>query len=675
MNNIFKRTLASTLVVASIASLTGCSTSIFKDDVASYPLVPALTESEVVDYYARAMSFDSVVTKNIDVAKTTYETKEVTNSDKISKLKGLLGKTEQLLNKMTYTYTAENALILPEETFHYIKSYLNDRAVSNGSIESINEALGYYFIDVKYDIKSRTVGSFTSLTPMLGLNGAFIHSAYYGTDSADSTYLNQAVDKLNTYYAANNITDKRANFDVASGTFTTSKNVGTTTPVDFSDSTAVDNGTGEDGAADGTAPVANTAISNSMSNLDNRAPTIDVEEFNRVVGSSLKQTAYMPDLSKVYNVPSPEGTFSGIGAYPCGGGGLTKFGFTRDQLQGTVTFRFVYKDDLDNPGTIKGVNVYPVFSEVTTGFSASSDNIVPDFLITEFEKLIERADRAVANCDMSALMSGKIYDDMGMAVLRGYENDYVNLLRQISTLRRVISRDMTDSAYLLEVESQRQEGPKGADVYGTYRDKSYVVVEQFGKEFVITDWITMTRQMQTEPDINPDSAVAKRLIALNLAGEVGSETKEAVTNMLSELYTASSYRVLNGPKKLETSNGTKTIDRGMYDCFNSDPSMLSSSKKEELNSRLRSMLVKYGTGVNANLSGTVTEWIGGADRQVEFTTEEVIRYQGRDDGIHMTCYYLVSSMNDIWVIDDIQIITSEEVSGQNLQDIVSRISG
>lgn len=703
MNNS-KRIISCVLAITTIASLSGCSTSVFKDDVASYQLVPQLTANEVIDYYSKAMSFDSIITKNIDVDKTTYETKEVTDQTKLNQLKSALSKTESVLKQMQYQYTDENNEAVNEETFHYIKAYLNDRKLSNGTIQQINQALGYYFIDVQYDIGARTAGTFTNQASMVGLNGAFIHSEYYNTDSVDNAYMTQAQTKLNAYYADNNILNKKATFNKATGIFSTDPN--TSGSLDFTDSTAVDNQPIDEPTDEDTAPVQKVdeqgnpvvdedgnpvyeepvaeqpseeptpdSVSATSSVLNSRSPHIDVSEFNTVVGSSTKQTAYMPELTKVYNIPAPEGTFSGIGIYPSGIGGLTKFGFNRGQLAGTVTLRFVYKDDLTNPNKLLNINIYPVFSEITTGFSANNDNIIPEFLMTEFEKLLERADRAIANCDLSALMSGNIYSDMGVAILRGYEDQHVNVLRQISTIRRVLSRDINNSSYLLEVESQRQEGPKGADVYGTYRDKSYVVVEQHGQSFVITDWLTMTRQMQTEPDINPDSAVSKRLVALNLAGEVSEESKKEVTGLLGDLYKASTYRVLNGPKDIETSNGTETIQRGMYDCFDPDPEMLSSTRKEDINSKLRGMLVKHGTSTSAQHYGIVTEWIGGADNQVEFTTEEIITYQGRNDGIYMTCYYLVSKMQDTWVIDDLQIISSEEHSGQNLQSDIDRIKG
>lgn len=662
-----RRIIAAILILTNIGTLTGCSTTMFREDATKYQLVPAITESEVIEYYAEAMSFDSIISKNLDVDKTNFETKDVSDANLLSKLKSLYGETEKLLSQMEYDGSSD---ALTEENFHYIKSYLNDKKLGNGNIVSVKQAMGYYFVDVEYTLSARTPGSFKTEASLVGLNGALVHSDYYNTDSVDTAFMQQAVTKLNNYYEENKIVDKKASFNTGSMVFSTAPSADGS-GIDFTDTTIED---GDEASGNTQSNSSTQAQSSSSTDMSQRSPNIDISEFNTVVGGSTKNSAYMPALSFVYNIPSSEGDISGIGIWPSGIGGLKKFGFNREQLAGTLTLRFVYKDDIDNLGNIINTNIYPVFSEITTGFSATNDNVIPEFLMTEFEKLIERADRAITNNDLPALMSGEIFSDMGAAILRGYESQYVNMSRQISTVRRVISRNIEDNSYIIEVESQRQEGPKGADVYGTYRDKSYVVIEQVGQNFVITDWITMVRQMQTEPDINPDSAVQKRLVALNLAGEVPDEAKSEIETLLSSLYKASSARVLNGPKEVTDSSGnTVKLELGMYDCFNSDPEMLSSSKKEQINSRLRGLLVKHGTDTSAQMNGTVIEWIGGADKQAEFMTEELITYTGRDDGVYMTCYYLVSKMNDTWVIDDLQVVSSEDYSGQELEAVKSRL--
>jgi hypothetical protein len=111
----------------------------------------------------------------------------------------------------------------------------------------------------------------------------------------------------------------------------------------------------------------------------------------------------------------------------------------------------------------------------------------------------------------------------------------------------------------------------------------------------------------------------------------------------------------------------------MYDCFDSDTTMLSSDEYEYMNSLLRNKLIKYGTSTPATMTGTVTSWIGGYDNQAEFMTEELITYSGTNTGYYAQVYYLVSKMNDVWVIDERTVIDDREVTGSDLDSIKSRL--
>lgn len=691
---MYKRFIAGLLAVASAASLSGCST-MMGEDPTTIPLEPELTTDEVKEYYKESLSFDAVVTKNLDVDTTNYELHDVTDQAKMDQLEAIISRTIGLLGQMSYTYNMENDLALDEETYHYIKAYLNDRTLSNANVVSVSQALGHYFIDVEFDVSPANIGTFTNAASLLGLNGAFVHSNYENTDKIDTAYMLQAVQKLNEYYSENGILNQRASFNESTSLFSTDPTATTVQP-DFTTSTAEDTSTatttggteategteGAEGAegAEGTEGTKATtdrvdAVAATSSVISIRHPNVDLKTFNTVVGSSTRTAAYFPSLELVYNVPAQSGQISGIGILPCGTGGLTNFGFNRSTMTGKMTLRFVYKDDVEDPDIIENINVYPVFSEITTGISNTNSEVTADFVNEQLSIAIQEADRAMMNVDLTALMTGEVFADMGAAVLRGYENSHVNVLRQMSTIRRVITRDLASRSYLVEVETLRQEGPKGADVYGTYRDMSYVVIQQQGQDFTITDWIVMTRRMQIEPEINPDSAIVKRLVALSLAGEVSSEAKEGVQQVLDNLYTASTYRILTGPSEVQTADGTRTIEFGMYDCFNRDPQMLSQSDFDSMNSELRGLLVKNGVNVGATMDGLVTEWIGGAENQVELMTEEVITYQGRDDGVYMITYYLLSNMEDKWVIDERQVIEQQDVSGESLSTIVNRIRG
>ena len=69
------------LAASTIISTTGCS-SVVSDDVTKYPLVDPLTTQEVIDYYANAMKYDSVVSRLNTVHETTYELKEIDGDTK-----------------------------------------------------------------------------------------------------------------------------------------------------------------------------------------------------------------------------------------------------------------------------------------------------------------------------------------------------------------------------------------------------------------------------------------------------------------------------------------------------------------------------------------------------------------------------------------------------------------
>lgn len=670
MNN---RKIAMIIACLALAStFTGCK-STFGKSAKEVQLSPQLTESELVDYYAKALSFDTIVSKNLDVDKITYETVDV-GEEQSAILTQLVEQIEVELGKMTYTYNEELSKTLSETTFHYIKALLNDKKIENSKISAISQALGYYFVDVEYEVSSRSIGSIKPSATLLGLNGSFTQD-YLGNDSVNTTYINIAVNNLSKYYSTNKL-NKSISFNPSDSSLSMG---GVDIPALKVSNTTIENkeevqkeevDTGVSTPGDDKKEEKPVATQSK-----DRAPKIDTREFNKLAGSSTSDSAYMPRLDLVYTAPGSEGKIGGIGIYPSGDGGLRKFGYDRTQTTGTMTLRYVFKSDVEDRNTIYGINIYPVMYELQSGFSANTDTItVPDFLMQEFEKLLDRSDRAIANTDLSALMSGRIYSDSGVGILAGYTSKYTNLLRNISTIRRIISRDMENNSYLIEVETVRQEGAKGADSYGTYRDKSYVTIEQIGEEFIITDSVTMLRQMTTEPDIDPDSSNTKRLIALNLAGEVPEGSKKEIEGLLDEWYKAGTARILTGPQEVKINGEKLELARGMYDVFNQDASMLPSDELEYLNSKFRQLLVKHGVNVESTYNGIITEWIGGNENQAEFMTEEIIDYGKKYAARYLQTYYLVSNHNGKWVIDDIKIVESVDKSSDELSQIIERIA-
>lgn len=771
--NNLRKVLAIALVLTTLGS-TGCAQKFTSESVQAYPLGSFLSQQEVIDYYAKSLEYDAVVSKNVTVHRTDYELKDI-DAGKADELKLLVSEIEEVLSKNEHKIGLNETSVISEELYNYIKASIDGYSLSNGNVIDIKGALGYYFVDVKYDITAQGTGAFKENVDMLGLDGVWVTKSN-GDYEVDEAYLTTAMVRLNEYFLDNEI-DIEAVIDLEKGTISfvrlaegTNKdkkeekeeegyyagqegagqmdtptgvidrpttgdtdeqntankpndstaqagnenaaqagnenanaeqnntpvngdatatnpatpanpvnpnegNTGATTNPDVDTDNGEDNTPNEDTDVpeinDGTESKGDIVLSNSVV-APERKVQLDIEFINNIIGTSLNQSSFLPELELVYDKPN-----SGMGGfciYPEGINGLRIFGYNREELAGTLTMRYVFKDSIDGIHSIECTNIYVHEQEITTGFNVASQNvIIPEFLTSQLEQLIERADRLQVNSDIPGMMNGDVYEDKGYAVLMAYKDSCANTVKYMSTIRQVIARDTANNAYLLEVETTLMDGAKSVDIYGTFTDRSYVVVQQLGDKFVISDSVKISRTTEIEPDINPDSTITKRLIALNLSGSISDENKTAIKTLMSDLYTAGTNRILNGPKEITVSGQTVTIEKGMYDCFNSDVTMVSSEDNEYMNSTLRNKLTKMGTNVSAVYSGTVTEWIGGYKNQAEFTTEELITYAGMNEGHYMQVYYLVSKMNDVWVIDERTIIDEYKVTGTDLDNIKARV--
>lgn len=752
-----KRHLTKAVALLSVASLslTGCN-SFISEDVASYPLAATMTSAELVDYYAKALEYDSVVSRNVNVHETRYEVRDI-EGEKSELLKDLASQCEAILGLNEYKPTEESLKLVSNDTYNYVKGVIDNEVLSDGKVQNITGALGYYFVDIQYNISSKQPGTFKDAVNIVGLNGAF-HKDYLGNYIVDEQYMSVIVSRLNEYYYSNGI-NKCATYDANASTIKVLNNTAPivsneyaevnpageyneqsdiTDNIDNIDNTDIvdestedsndttgdilnapgdeneqdtdisdiettetsedselstedtDNNSEEIEATEEVLPVTpveeesvqNTAseIRESTTNYtivtpDSRRLQLNTALINKIIGSSAGEAAMIPNLDMIYIKPGTEGNISGLGIYPAGDDGLKTFGFNRDELAGTITLRYVFKDDSEGSGDILGVNIYAIEEEITNGINMSSNNVlIPEFLQSEFEQMIEKADRVMVNNDLAGMLSGNIFEDIGVGILRGYKDKSTGIQKYMSTIRQIINRDTANNSYLLEVETTTIEGARDVDSYGTYKDISYVVIQQQGNKFVITDWCRVSRTMTNEPAIDPDSNVQKRLIALNLAGTISDDSKDDIKVLLGNLYTAGTNRLLRGPKDIIVGGETKTLNKGMYDCFSSDASILSSDELEYENSTLRNVLIKHGTDIQAIYSGTVTEWIGGYEDQAEFTTEELVTYQGLNCGYYMQVYYLAHIENDEWVIAERTVLDEYEITdAEKLASVQERV--
>jgi hypothetical protein len=738
------------LLSASSMAFTGCG-SFVSEDVASYPLAASLTSAELIDYYSAALDYDAVVTRNVTVHETTYETKDI-QGEKATKLEELYKACEAILGENEYEPTVDSLKLVSEDTFYYIKGVLDNDVLSNGTVKNITGALGYYFVDVEYDLSAKTPGTFTTWAQLVGLNGAILHNDYLDTYSLSSSYAQAICTNVNEYFVTNKVSQiltydpETLELTLADGDPSTYSNKGATTDgTDGSGDTSTDgsliivdnpltdpgdeNETDEDLSdiettdtvtEDGTdaettdvettdvdeTDVDETVIDDGEAATDNIEETttddksetttgeaattdtvmstltstsgaytrvtpierrnwLDVGLMNKLVGSSIETKATMPELTSVFNIPEAEGVISGYGIANSGSNGLKIFGYDRDKLSGTVSLRYVFKDDSNGTGDILGTNIYVTEEQITNGITVSSNTpYIAEFLQSELEQIVERSDRVQVNCDLAGALSSDLYEDIGNGILLGFKDKNTNTTKYMSKIRQVLGSDKSNNAYLLEVETTTIEGPKDVDIYGTYKDTYYIVVQQQDTEFEIIDMMRTSRTMTHEPEIDPDSNILKRLIALNLAGEISDDNKTAIKSLMSELYTAGTNRLLYGPSDITVNGETVTLTRGMYDCFSSDTSILTTDDKEYINSSIRNILTGiHGVDTSAYYSGSVVEWLGGYDNQAEFITQETVTYSGYDDYYEMTVYYLVSIENDEWVIDERTVIDEELVDG------------
>jgi uncharacterized protein YnzC (UPF0291/DUF896 family) len=620
----------------------------FSGKAAKLPLVPPLTEQELTDYYKKALAYDSIVPKR-DSTQNNYEINEV---DEATKKKII--KAQEIVEQQLFRHNYVPGSVLLDSQQYYIKAVIDDKQLIKASVDKVGKAFDFYIIDVKYNIRPKSPGTILDAAKYLGIHGAFKQSG--GKDYVDTNFLAAANNKVWEYLVANQKTS--------------TINVGTETPPppQYQQPQQPQQTQQEQQASQGqnkqeqqaqvaqqaqVQPPAQEVIPRDYG-LAGRTPKVDVKLFNKVMGSSLTNTAYMPVLSIVFTPSGEAETIAGYGIYPEGNAGMRLFGFDRGSMDGTLVMRYLFKGGIDDVSKLEAIAAYPVSMEVKFN-PQRKEVVVPDFVMTEIGKLIDRYDRAVVNNDITALMSGEIVRDVGIAIRNGFTQNYVYLTRHISKVNGIV--DKKGSYYLVEVESLVQESPKKTQLYGTYKDKSLFVIEQQGSNFVINDILKVGRTLVDEPKLELDDSIQKHLAALNLSGAISEDSKKGIRELLNNLYKASTDRVL----------------KGMYSCFNDDVNVLPSSKKEYLNSQLRGWLVKYGVDVKSTYTGKVNEWLGGSASQAELITDELIEYEGKDSGQYIKMYYLVSNFNGKWVIDDMKIIRLEDVSGARLAEIKQKL--
>ena len=750
----FKRGL---LCVSALAMSLSCLTSCGKygaQDLINADVTGFANEADVRDYYIDELKFDSIAVRTADLKTNDYELQTLEDPEKEAEVRDAIARIEEVLSEDEYEIDKKtnDAKLISQSDFDYIKANIDGYALSNGAIQDIKTALGYYFVDVEFDVKPQSTGTFLPCSDLLGINGAWKHLSNTIYD-LDTGFVNIAITLLNKYYYLNEI-DRMAKWDpddqvikiynsenntfkvevqldngdesdtqftmdpntLASGGLVNvdeGKNNGggsttgagdksnetSQTESTSSDTGSTDTTTGGDSSTDTTTTTGDTVKkssgskkstaqktskeavlgdeyipeipSNSVIDADSdRRVRLDINLINEQVGSSTKEMAFLPDLNLVYEKPKKDGEICGFGIYPEGSNALRIFDYDRSAIAGKLKISFVFKDQIENAGVeLVKKNMYVSSIDITNGFSAADNKITVNKATGDYlTQTIERMDRVEANSDIGAMMTNKLYEDKGYATLAAFKKNCSYQNKRLSTIRNILATNTANKAYLLEVETIVEDMANGSEAYGTFRDRSYVVVQLMGADWLVTDSVRVSRETMREPEVEPDSAAVKRLIAMNLYGAVPEDVKPTVKELLLDMY-KSATELRRTP---DEENGIKGLDA----LINSNTSILSATEKDYIINYLASKLTAHGTG-NAVISGSIIDWMGGSETQVEFETEELITYAGYDEGYYMRVHYVVSKQDKdgSWVIDERTVAKNDgyTVEGEMLDAIKGRL--
>lgn len=712
------------LGLISVMALSGCSSKYSYKEI---PEQPILTKQEVIDYYAKEMSYDAIVSRSMKKDNTI-------NWNNVPSVvaEKLWNETLKVieLHQLNAGFSGE----MSSNVHDWLKLSIDDLVLTkkNGQYEYTSlESQGYYFVTVTFETHLNGAGTMKNEANYLGINGVIIQDQNENP-MIDESFLTSALRKMNddrrarglkeypsfgvdlNYVRETQATEEETLPETdAEGNVIIGRDDETAESSEVETSATAETETEPETLADfgnnNNEYVPQTTQSDEgtpyknlyANNIESRQLEYDVVEFNNKVGTSMEQMAAVPHLGMIYNPVEPNGELSGYGVFQEGNYGLRDFGYSRDAYPGgEITITFVFKQD---PNDREKINYsYCYINSYESGINLAKTHKAPhindkgeyvldangnieevdvvdevvlsDAINEEIDKIIERADRAVNNRDTAALMSQDIFEGSDIGIKYAVWRNSTNVLTFMTKRVRTLERKEEDSrVYLVELERTTEESPKGFGNTGKYKDKLYAVIRQQGQKFKINDVVLVSRELQRIPEPDADSAIVRRLTSLNLSGSVTEEAKEGIKEMMAQFYyaiqkgNAKDSRTADGSIKL-SDDGKKALF-GFYDRFNPDTSLLDTNRKEYLQTQIAARKVKETSKYSASIKGQVELWLGGYNDLVEFTTKELYGYDKLDKGILVNNYYLVSHYGTEWVIDDIVTISEEEVSGERFQQL------
>lgn len=653
------------LLIAVIMTMSGC-----RENIEDMPMVSSLTQQELIDYYKEGMEYTASYESRPKIALGAIEKFEVT--DKNIKLKAI--KAQEIIEaELSKDYRGATDTVSNSQA-EFIKSVLDDKVLIKDKVEAVNGGSGYYFVDVSYKVQPKGTGSILDSSKYVGIHGIFVEDGL-GNTYMDEYYTGYVNSKIQGVLAGQNLENTiSSNFNAAVNDITNVQQEIRQQEIASIDET-IDEETIEEEtitteesniANEDTNEAANENANNvevineetpesvqsitSMGSADQsdinkqvnfvRKGYLDIKECNRLAGLSTTQTAIMPNLLSIYS-PIPSGTsISGYGLFPQGNFDLAIFGYNRANTSGKVVLRYVFKEDLKNYDVIHFKAVYPVDITINNNLDKVESDVISDTIFNETRKIVDRADRAIMNNDITALMSGEILGDLGASIMYCNKNKTNYVLSNYSKVVDVIAK--RGNKYLVKIDQYTEESIRGSGMVVKYNSEYYAVVEQNNEKFIINDFLCTSSKLMGDPDLVQESAYIKSLVALSSGGEVTDKNKKEIEQLMASLYKESTDRSLEG----------------MYNCFNEDTSLLTDEHREYLNSRLRGWLTAEGVNTKAIYEGDITKWISGSAKQAEFIANEKITYVGANKVKEMQAYYRVSAYKDEWKIDEIKIIDS-----------------
>lgn len=601
--------------------------------------VSPLSRQELIDYYREDMNHTAEYEK-----RTSKIYREIINktdvTDKNKELKLLRG--YELIEAEISADYYDPSMVVSKNQFEYIKTTLDDKELIKEKVEKIQGGYGFYFVDVVYKIQPKATGQVGELAKYLGIHGLFKGIDYSEVDYGYVNSVNQALSYDSQEKGIRESKENKFNVEVNTDDVELGNNEDK-----VNEETTKDNTQGNIEESGNTSVSEEDASNRAetkdvIAQLPIRRPELDIKNANKLSGSAINQTAGMPELTMVYTQTPGGGLLSGYGIFPQGGYELSVFGVDRSKLSGKAMIRYVYKENIDDGRDVSFIAVYPVSITIDNKLKSIKSDIMASAIKVEVAKVVDRADRAIMNSDLTALMSGEIFEDIGPALLYSNKGRNNYILSNTSE-SNVICRK--NNNYLVSVQQIMYDGIKNSEIVLKYNNQYYMSIIQYGDKFIINDYVCVESKLLEDPNLGADSSYVKRLVALSSGGNISQKNKKEIEKLMESLYYSSTSRKLTG----------------MYNCFNDDIELLSNDHREYMNSKLRGLLVREGADVGSKYSGKIIKWISAADRQAEFIADEIIQYKNKSGDMRMKTYYLVSCYKDKWVIDDMKILENDTV--------------